>query len=306
MAGYEEGYATLDGVRAGLTYLGLPSHHGVGLIGYSGGGHATAWASHLSASYASDLTIVAAAYGGTPVDLNTMLSFLNTQPFSGFAAAGLAGNFAAYPEAKIEAEAAMDPEVFKAIDMVRSKDFCVLDVVAQHSRFDWMPLLYSPKFNQSIFEFGPLQEVIARETLLRNSRFVCMSIILANPLTFVDSVGVTVPKFPRYIWQASDDEMVVPSAALQYAREQCEDGADIVEVTLFPGLEHLGAMLLGAPKAVHFLEKAFNGDLHSPRRPGPFLNGTAGECGRIVNYFSEPSLISSLPCLEEVSFGDEL
>lgn len=77
MAGFEEGYTTLDGIRAGLNYLGLSSHLPIGLIGYSGGGHATAWASLLVDSYAPDLTTVAAAYGGTPVDLNTMLHFLN-------------------------------------------------------------------------------------------------------------------------------------------------------------------------------------------------------------------------------------
>lgn len=79
MAGYEEGYATLDGIRAGLRHLHFPVDLPVGVIGYSGGGHATAWASHLVESYAPDLNIVGAAYGGTPFDLGAMVHHLNKQ-----------------------------------------------------------------------------------------------------------------------------------------------------------------------------------------------------------------------------------
>lgn len=79
MAGYEEGQATLDGIRAGLTFLGLPHDTSVGLIGYSGGAHATAWAAHLQEQYAPDLHVISAAYGGTPIDLNTLVSHLNGQ-----------------------------------------------------------------------------------------------------------------------------------------------------------------------------------------------------------------------------------
>lgn len=141
MAGYEEGYATLDGIRAGLSYLDLPSTTPIGMVGYSGGGHATAWASHLADSYASDLTIVAAAYGGTPVDLLSMLEFLNKKPFSGFVAMGIAGILSAYPETEAHIRSILHPEVVETLDLVRSEDFCVLNAVSQHHQFDWTPLL---------------------------------------------------------------------------------------------------------------------------------------------------------------------
>lgn len=114
------------------------------------------------------------------------------------------------------------------------------------------------------------------------------------------SVDLNVPKFPRYIWHAGADEMVGDAPALLYSEEQCSAGGDIVEVTVFPQLEHLGAMLLGAPRAVGFLEKALNGTLHSPRRPGPApaqvgQHGAWTPCGQRVNYFLHKSTIAALP-----------
>lgn len=91
--------------------------------------------------------------------------------------------------------------------------------------------------------------------------------------------------------------MVPDAPHMQYAQEQCARGADIVEFTHFPGLEHLGAMLLGAPRAIDFLGKAFDGTLHSPRRPGPFFEQPR-QCGHVVNYFSDASLILNLPTLD--------
>lgn len=63
-----EGYAVLDGIRAAIALNKLPSDTPSVMAGYSGGAHATAWAANLHSKYASDLNIIGAVHGGTPVD----------------------------------------------------------------------------------------------------------------------------------------------------------------------------------------------------------------------------------------------
>lgn len=73
IAGYEEGQAGLDGIRAALSSASLPGTSKVVLYGYSGGGHATAWMTNLAPTYAPELNVVGSAHGGTPVDLSSMV-----------------------------------------------------------------------------------------------------------------------------------------------------------------------------------------------------------------------------------------
>lgn len=68
IGGYQEGYAILDGIRAAISFTKLDKKTPTALAGYSGGGHATAWAVNLHSSYAPELNIIGAAHGGTPVD----------------------------------------------------------------------------------------------------------------------------------------------------------------------------------------------------------------------------------------------
>lgn len=64
------------------------------------------------------------------------------------------------------------PELLNAIDLVRSEDFCVLQVVTQHSSFDWSPLLHFGPDNQSFFEYEPVRRLIQKESLLYTQKCV--------------------------------------------------------------------------------------------------------------------------------------
>ncbi|HWE34018.1 MAG TPA: lipase family protein [Solirubrobacteraceae bacterium] len=79
-AGQEEGYNTLDGIRATENLLKLPSSTLVGMVGYSGGSIATEFASELASSYGPALDIVGVAEGGIPVDFEHNLSYINGSP----------------------------------------------------------------------------------------------------------------------------------------------------------------------------------------------------------------------------------
>ncbi|MFE3193569.1 lipase family protein [Nocardia sp. NPDC059240] len=70
--GPQAGMGVLDGIRAALNSpeVGLPSDVPVGMLGYSGGGIGTEWASEMAPDYAPDVNahLVGAAAGGLPVD----------------------------------------------------------------------------------------------------------------------------------------------------------------------------------------------------------------------------------------------
>ncbi len=91
-AGREEGYITLDGIRAAESLLDVPSSTQVALMGYSGGAIASDWAAEQAPTYAPTLDIVGTAMGGIAVDLAHNLTYVNgSQEWSGAIPAALVG-----------------------------------------------------------------------------------------------------------------------------------------------------------------------------------------------------------------------
>lgn len=78
----DEGYMVLDSLRAmkNVRSLGL-NRSAIGLFGYSGGGLGSARAAELRKTYAPDVAITSAAFGGMPADF-TQLDY-STRPQSG-------------------------------------------------------------------------------------------------------------------------------------------------------------------------------------------------------------------------------
>ena len=84
-AGQEEGYNTLDGIRATENLLKLPAASTpAAMVGYSGGSIATEFASELAPAYAPKLDLVGVAEGGVPVDFAHNTNYINgSQGWSG-------------------------------------------------------------------------------------------------------------------------------------------------------------------------------------------------------------------------------
>jgi Secretory lipase len=84
-AGQEEGYNTLDGIRATENLLKLPAATTpVAMVGYSGGSIATEFASEQASKYAPKLDLVGVAEGGVPVDFAHNTTYINgSQGWSG-------------------------------------------------------------------------------------------------------------------------------------------------------------------------------------------------------------------------------
>ena len=238
ISGFQEGYAILDGMRAITNDQQLAKDSAIAMFGYSGGAHATTWAANLAPIYASELNIIGAAYGGTPVDPQRLFNFINGGFIAGFAGAGLLGLMNAYPELYDWVTARLTPDGVKTLAMERARGSCLITVSTGFAFVNFLSL---------VNETDPLnkpvpQKYLRRESLLRN----------------ISSVGVNVPKFPRLITHALFDEIVPYADAAQYVREQCEQGADISFNTL-PIAEHVLGEIETLPVALIWLTQLYNG-----------------------------------------------
>ena len=238
IAGFQEGMAALDGIRAAQKQVGLPANTPVVLFGYSGGAHATAWAANLAGPYAPEINIVGAAHGGTPIDARNLFNFLNKGIFAGFAGGGLVGLMNAYPELNDYVLANVNDDGRTRIQQYRAPNYCLANVASGAPFVDFLSLInVADPLNQPI-----PKAVLARETLLSD----------------VSSVGVSVPKFPKLQFHALLDEIVPYADELKFVGQQCARGANIQFQTL-PVAEHITGEIFGIVGAIIFIQQAFQG-----------------------------------------------
>lgn len=238
IAGYEEGMAILDGIRALKNYQNLPSDSKVALEGYSGGAHATVWATSLAESYAPELNIVGASHGGTPVSAKDTFTFLNGGPFAGFALAGVSGLSLAHPDMESFIEARLNAKGQQTLKQIRGRGFCLPQVVLTYPFLN----VFSLVNDTNLLNEAPIAGILKQETVVQAEA----------------SYTVSVPKFPRFIWHAIPDEIVPYQPAATYVKEQCSKGANI-NFSPYPIAEHLTAEIFGLVPSLWFIKQAFDG-----------------------------------------------
>lgn len=125
VVGRAEGHAVLDAIRAArrLREAGLPADGPLGLLGYSQGGHSTAWAAQVQGDYAPELRLAGAAAGAVPSDLRKVAANLDGGHAAGLVMYAAVGMNAAYPELQLDRylnDAGRDA-------VARARNSCVLD-----------------------------------------------------------------------------------------------------------------------------------------------------------------------------------
>jgi hypothetical protein len=241
LAGVTEGRACLDAIRATIKQFALPSDTGIALYGYSGGAHATVWASTLAAVYASELQIKGAAYGGTPVDLVAAFNSLNNGDYALLAAAALFGLANGYPALDKYFVSKYTDSGRANATLFRTQGYCTGNQISDGKGKD-----YTAMFTTNIFAATTPSQVFANESLLSKttrSRY-------------------PVPNFPRYMYHSQTDEVVPFAPAQQYVDSQCGRGANLAFQAFSSG-EHA---LLGLNPAVlwdalDFTSRALSGSL---------------------------------------------
>ncbi|CRK57472.1 Triacylglycerol lipase precursor [Alloactinosynnema sp. L-07] len=223
--GQSEGRAMLDSVRAAtrVPAIGLRAGGKVGLIGYSQGGGAAAWAGELQPSYAPDLNLVGISAGGVPADLDAVGKALDGSAGFGLLLFAAVGLDTAYPELNLESY----------LNDAGRKEFadrekCVSD--------------FAPYIGKRISDYttrSPLTQPDWQARMAENK------------------LGSRVPGAPIFLYHASGDALVPFGQADALRREYCAKGA-AVKWGVHLG-EHVTAFASGRADAVAYLADRFAG-----------------------------------------------
>lgn len=229
LVGRSEGFTVLDALRAAqrLSGTGASADSLVGILGYSQGGQAAAWAGQLQPSYAPELRLKGIAAGGVPTDVLRIFDQLasGTQPDTGFLLAGLIGHDNAYPELNLTGYlTAAGVET-----MVRVRQACTGELFAGFP------------FTSSAAVTNP---DVMTVPVWRNR--------------IADQMAGTMPvKVPVHLYHGTLDEIVPFENGVLLRQSWCSLGVS-VEFQTYP-VDHGGGMYVGPPVAIQFLADRFAG-----------------------------------------------
>ncbi|KAL9940568.1 hypothetical protein V8E36_000056 [Tilletia maclaganii] len=235
--GPTEGRAVLDGLLAATSYSkaipGVSRDTKIVLGGYSGGAHATAWATQLYPKYAPSLKLTGQVVGGLPVNLTNTLLFLNKGIYAGFAAVGVVGEYLAYPDIKAYIDQYLNQKGRELFDKLTTKQQCLLDVVVGYGGTDLFAL-----FNKA----NPLDHPIPKKRLEENR--------LGN-----DNAKLTIPTI---MYHGTADDIIPYKDAVDYAKVQCRKGS---KVHFYPaeGKQHIPEELGSGDDMVKWLDQLMQG-----------------------------------------------
>lgn len=238
--GQQEAHAVLDAIRAAesLPATGLSKRSPVVLTGYSGGAHATGWASETAARYAPRLNIVGAAEGGTPANIPAVADYLNGSSNFGYGIFGIVAMTRAFPAERI-------PTYFNAAGRRLFHDvstLCVSTLVSHSTSRSTASSAPSSDF-KSFNDYSRVPDVVERP------RF--------QALMDYESLGHHTPGFPVLNYQAYNDEIIPMAQDVDLVQHYCARGVP-VDFAMLPG-EHESGLLEGAPLLFKFLRDRFAG-----------------------------------------------
>ncbi|MFE3079952.1 lipase family protein [Nocardia tengchongensis] len=234
IAGHQTAHGVLDGIRAAQRFapLGL-SNSPIVMYGYSGGGHATAWAAELKQSYAPELNVLGAAEGGVPGDL---AGLSEKQPAVGFTAWGtLLGLAREYPD-QIRPQDYFTPEGTAFAETLT--DGCLSDLLAETKGVSLDQ--YSTVGN--ILELPSVKQVIEENSLARTE---------------------ATPSMPLYVFHDTHDTLIPDWGMTGVVQEYCRRGVD-VQYAAGPGVDHVGEAFTGMPGAYKWLDDRVMGRPTTP------------------------------------------
>ncbi|HEY1915606.1 MAG TPA: lipase family protein [Streptosporangiaceae bacterium] len=231
-AGVEEGYGTLDGIRAAENFAPLDltgASTPVGLMGYSGGSQASEFAAEEAPAYAPELDIVGAAIGGLPVNIGHIAAKADGGLFAGIYFAAAVGISRAYPQIDINSLLnASGKQMDKAIGQM-----CIAQFVPTYL---FQRIESYTKGGLNPLDNPTIQQVIADDTM--------------------GVIGV--PRIPMQVYMATDDELVVTPDVTTLVNQYCAAGEKIQYIE-FPLADHITAEAEGLPGAIAYMQARFAG-----------------------------------------------
>nr|WP_141812009.1 lipase family protein [Nocardia bhagyanarayanae] len=228
------GQITLDGIRAvkQVSELRL-AQSPTALVGYSGGGMATAWAAALAPEYAPELQLAGAAMGGVPMNLVKMLEGLGlgSHPVFGLALAAGLGLEREYPER------------FPLSEQLNDRGLAARDAIANSCTND----IIATGAGRGAMDFAKTTSMIDD----RDAR----AVVEENSLELYAGV----PRTPVFEWHSPIDGLVPVDAIVNTDRRWCAAGVP-VQAEQIPVPDHLTAAVLGIPAVLSWLDARFRGE----------------------------------------------
>ncbi|WP_067716349.1 lipase family protein [Nocardia yamanashiensis] len=228
------GQITLDGIRAAqrVSELGLAASP-VAMTGYSGGGMATAWAAALAPTYAPELRIAGAAYGGVPMNLVSMVRAIGMQPHPAF---GLAMAAAIGLEREY-------PDRLPVSTQMNQLGLTTRDAMANGCTNEIMLI----GAGRSAREFAASTSMVDDPNV--------QAVLEENSLEFFDGI----PNMPVFEWHSGSDPLIPVDAIVNTDRRYCAAGVRLqTDSNISP--EHLSAAVFGVPAALLWLDARLRGE----------------------------------------------
>jgi Secretory lipase len=226
--GAQAGHAVLDGIRAVRSFPGGGvSGSPVGLLGYSGGALATGWAAEQQPAYAPELSLVGAAEGGTPADLDAAFGAIDGSAFAGIGFGAIVGISRGYPEVDLAS-------VLNAAGQQLVGDIahaCVAELAAR-------------------YPFRHLDEFTTVPDAVHLPRFA--------PVLAATRLGQATPATPIFNYHATHDELVPVASVDSLVATYCAAGVRVQTYRDQLG-EHNSLAVSGAPLALSWLADRFAG-----------------------------------------------
>ncbi|BGP43953.1 hypothetical protein JCM10450v2_008165 [Rhodotorula kratochvilovae] len=247
ISGVTEAFAGLDGLRALLNegeVLRPEERDGYKAVihGYSGGGHGSAWATQFLSTYGAGLNVIAAAYGGVPVDLFATLKGLNKSLFASLAFSALAGMANAYPE--------LDAWISANVNACGRTKFA-------QARSDCNSFISAP--GADVYSYLTKGAAALDEPLPQ--KYFALG-LLGQPITARQTGGAAGTDgrigIPTFQYHSASDEIVAYGPVPGYVADQCARGARITfATTALSG--HITALIAFLGDAYIFMDNAFEG-----------------------------------------------
>jgi pimeloyl-ACP methyl ester carboxylesterase len=244
LAGPQAGYASLDAIRAALSYRrdGLKPGARVGLWGYSGGGGATAWVAALKGEYAPELNVVGAAIGSASnSDLAKVLTNLDGGLLDGFIFTGIVGLERATPG--VDLTPYLTPQGQALVASAADPNKCLVQELATFAGAGKVEQ-YTTTPSTPITQLPPAKKLL-------------------GPNSLVDQPTL-VPVMPVLNYHDNFDEIVPVGNDNAMAQQWCQSGAH-VEIERFTtplpavALIHVVGAIEGLVPALTYLADRFNG-----------------------------------------------
>jgi acetyl esterase/lipase len=235
IAGLNTAHGVLDGIRAAQRFkeAGLSPSTPVAMMGFSGGGHATAWAAEVAPEYAPELKIVGAAMGGIPVNPLNVAKKVDGGLFSGVFFGASIGEMRAYKDRLNMQDYLTDAGKRMSADIANR---CFLGGAEGQPE---MLMKYAFQKGSKFFKPGYLESPVVQAINTENT------------------LGSRMPKTPVYVYEATTDEIMPIADVDALVKRYCDAGVK-VQYHRVLGSSHL-VLALGSSGGMNFVLNALEG-----------------------------------------------